>query len=1102
MTLANSLGLSVDFLENGAVKDIMAHPIRISMKPATPYSRNGTNIYLRKRSETIEFIPLIGPGSNNLFAITSEAFFARGNWNGIDYSCTLRLSERSYSWEWNIEIVVNSDEETELDLIYLQDVGLKAANSGLINEYYVSQYIERIVFEDERFGHVVCCRQNQKEANGYPRLMIACVDGALSACTDGMQFYGPDYRENAIPRGLTAHKLGGEYAGESSLVAIQRLPFVMRKGSTCQTRFIAKFQHHHPLASSKDDVQMLIHTIEEFNRPLPMPPLTGWVKLKNNIFSSAEFLAADDLNDEELTRYFGQEQRHVERKNGRILSFYASTHNHVVLKEKELLTDRPHGHILQTGNGFLPNEDIVATNPFAYGVFNSHISQGNTNFNVFLSICSNPFNLEPATGQRIFVNIDGQYHLLGVPSAFEMGLNHCRWIYKHGNRTFQVRTWTSKDFPQVNLDFKVIECEATDIIVTHHLDESNGWQITTVGHQGEYMAKPNANSMMAEKFPQARFRIIVHGKGTDARWHPCDESQNLFALHVAQTAHFCMSFVGEVNNTVTPIAIEDPDRQWQCDCQKAVDSWKNQSLDLCIQGNAKNIGILNEIIPWFGHNALVHYLTPFGLEQLSGAAWGTRDVSQGPIDLLLTLGKFAEAREVIKTIFSNQHPDGGWPQWWMFDSYAHVRAPDAHGDIAYWCILALCKYISVTGHMDILQTVLPYYEADGEASPLSEHIERLIARVTDSFIPGTSLVAYGGGDWNDSLQPVSTDMAQRMVSSWTVEICYQSLGQYQKVCQMANDTAMANRLEMLCQRIKEDFNKFLVKDEVVAGYAIFSDDGSVKLMLHPSNSITGVRYSLLPMERGVLSGIFTPVQANHHLQIIEKHLKGPDGARLMDRPLRYKGGIQHIFQRAESSTFFGREIGLMYMHEHIRYAEMLAIMGKTDEFARAIRQIIPIAYSEVVTNSDYRQSNCYYSSSDVVFKTRYDADNLYHEVLKGAKMLRGGWRVYSSGPGIFIGLIIGYLTGIRIENGHVIIDPVMPLSFDGTELHMQFMGYLTRFVYHVGEKGYHPAKIVVNGTPMDLVYQNNPYRPGGASIPCPTLLALLAKGENRIEIFL
>lgn len=52
----------------------------------------------------------------------------------------------------------------------------------------------------------------------------------------------------------------------------------------------------------------------------------------------------------------------------------------------------------------------------------------------------------------------------------------------------------------------------------------------------------------------------------------------------------------------------------------------------------------------------------------------------------------------------------------------------------------------------------------------------------------------------------------------------------------------------------------------------------------------------------------------------------------MDKPLKYKVCIQEIFQRAESSTFFGREIGLMYIHEHIRYAERCKqYLEKADE---------------------------------------------------------------------------------------------------------------------------------------------------------------------------
>ena len=50
-------------------------------------------------------------------------------------------------------------------------------------------------------------------------------------------------------------------------------------------------------------------------------------------------------------------------------------------------------------------------------------------------------------------------------------------------------------------------------------------------------------------------------------------------------------------------------------------------------------------LPWFAHDALIHYLSPRGLEQYSGGAWGSRDVTQGPVGLLLTLGAHAELRE-------------------------------------------------------------------------------------------------------------------------------------------------------------------------------------------------------------------------------------------------------------------------------------------------------------------------------------------------------------------------------------------------------------------------------------------------------------------------
>src|SRR5208337_3454603 len=195
MTLKNSPGLSFEFLKNGSLKSMEAHPIRISLKAATPFSKPGTNLYLRKRKKPFEFTALLGPEANSLFQLAGGAFIAKGSWSGLEYTCVLQLSKNSLSWQWSVEIKNLSDNPVELDLIYVQDAGLKPVNAGLINEYYVSQYLERRILEDESFGAVACCRQNMKESTGHPWFMLACKNTAVAGSVDGLQFYGKTNRE-------------------------------------------------------------------------------------------------------------------------------------------------------------------------------------------------------------------------------------------------------------------------------------------------------------------------------------------------------------------------------------------------------------------------------------------------------------------------------------------------------------------------------------------------------------------------------------------------------------------------------------------------------------------------------------------------------------------------------------------------------------------------------------------------------------------------------------------------------------------------------------------------------------------------------------------
>ncbi len=1114
MKLSNSSGLSIDFLENGSIKHIEADPIRISLKPTTPYSRSGANIFLRKRSKTIEFKALTGPESNSRFQVTQDAFVARGSWDGLDYACELQLSKISKSWQWQVEVTNLSGDTVELDLIYVQDVGLKPITSGLINEYYVSQYLERLVLEDRHHGAVICCRQNMKESVGNPWLMIASRNLAVSGSTDGMQFYGKTYRETGIPEGLLADTLGGNCAGESSIIALQEKPFILEAHRNHQSAFAGTYMPDHGTSTSPDDLKLVPGLFSEFIAPVSVPDPNQLISPDKNIFNTSPFLPVDDLTSVELDHYFGTEKRHCEEENGQLLSFFYGQNSHVMLRAKEILADRPHAHIMQANAGFAPDENILSTTAFAFGVFNSHLSQGNTNFSVLLSVCTSQFNTSPESGQRIFVETEGCVYLLGVPSAFEIGLNSCRWIYKHGDHCFQVRTWTSVSSPKVNMDFKVLSGPKARLLITHDFDTLNSWKIIPGIEPDQFVAIPDFGSMISGKFPRARFRIIVNS--SQVNYKACSEEAlyqanclrngSLFVLDVSHTEHFCLSFIGEVCSDVKTLPIDNADEQWLADCLDAQLFWRKLSLNLLLKGDQRDAKAIQEILPWFGMNAITHFLTPYGLEQFSGAAWGTRDVSQGPIDLLLTMEKYEEAKLVLRIIFSNQNPDGGWPQWWMFDSFSEIRAQDSHGDVFYWVIIALSNYIKVTGDLTILEEVAPYYPEKGstilEKTSVSEHIDRLIRMITSSFISGTALVPFGGGDWNDSLQPVNRELAERLISSWTVEMNYQAFRQYQAIYELAGDSIRAKELEDICERIKADFNQYLIKDGVVGGYGLVNEDRSISVMLHPGDAETGVQYSLLPMERGIISGIFTKEQAEHHQNLIEQHLKGPDGVRLMDRPLQYKGGIQTIFQRAESSTFFGREIGLMYVHEHIRYAESLARTGKADAFVIALRQAIPVAYREIVPCGDIRQSNCYYSSSDVAFKSRYEADELYNEIKRGTIKLRGGWRVYSSGPGIYISLIITRLLGIRIEFGNVILDPVIPRSMDGLSASMDFHGYPVTFRYSVKEGLFSPKAITVDGKAVPFTREDNKYRAGGAVIPVKIFLDRLVDQGNIVDVLL
>jgi cellobiose phosphorylase len=440
----------------------------------------------------------------------------------------------------------------------------------------------------------------------------------------------------------------------------------------------------------------------------------------------------------------------------------------------------------------------------------------------------------------------------------------------------------------------------------------------------------------------------------------------------------------------------------------------------------------------------------------------------------------------------------------FFERERAIRPGDSHGDIVFWPLLALAQYLLASEDAAILDEVVPFFHAEGDArserATLFAHVERALGLISRRVIPGTRLAAYGHGDWNDSLQPADPELALRLCSSWTVTLHHQTLAALAAALRRAGRAGPASELEAQLPGIRDDFQRLLVADGVLAGLVHFREDGRVGYLLHPRDRETGVAYSLLPMVHAILAELFTPEQAERHVDLIRRHLLAADGARLFDRPFPYRGGLQRHFQRAETSTFFGREIGLLYTHAHLRYAEAMAHLGDAEAFLLALRQANPVGLRDVVRSARLRQANCYTSSSDAAFPDRYQAAARYDEVRTGAVAVEGGWRVYSSGAGIAVRLVRECLLGLRLRRAELGVDPVLPRSLDGLRATAEIAGQPLDVCYRVAARGFGPKALRLNGAELPFTRVENRYREGGARVAMEVLRERMRDGANSLLV--
>ncbi len=1143
-----------------------------------------------------------------------------GHRHGLRYCLTWVQATTAPAWAWQVEVVNESDRDLDVDLVATLDAALAPWDAVRRNEYYVSQYLDLSPVTTERYGVAVAVRQNMPGKTA-PWVVLGSLHRGVAWATDARQLTERSGQPGWT--GLTRDLPSARLQHEHTLAAVQDEGRRLEPGRRWSTGFFGWYLPDHQAATGPQDAALIDATIGDIlpglgvsptTRPVPAhaddpaygdpaygdpaygdpaqsepvhgdpahgDPVRGFGRpVTPTLFGPLRVATGDEVSDAVLTEWVPGPRRHLERPPGSEphsppWAFVISSDDpagestpgspvHLVARAKEVAVLRPHGHLLRSPANLSPSPAAAVSTCWMRGVFLCYLAQGHASSDVLLSLRRGYLDVQQAHGVRAFVDIgDGTWRLLGLPSAWAVEPQCCRWWYRLGDTTLLVTTTADPREPRFGVRLERLDGPRCRILLavglSGHVSAPHPGAVTA--WRGLHALDLRPDSPLAARYPGGRLILewSSDAPGTPAGdevlfadgisrglpwWCLRTETADRIELRV-QPALAPSAAPGPAEPTTSAEHAAPPDpaapttsaehgappdpaapttsAEHATPPDPADPGSQAARLPTLIPAPpsddegaslAAEALLLNDALSWLRGDALVHYLTPRGLEQYSGGAWGTRDVCQGPVGLLLAADRLAELRALILRIFAAQRDRGPWGQWFDFLP-AHVSsdAADSAGDIPYWPLLALGEYLLASADATVLEERLPYRRggaepvtdpADtraGSSEPLLAHVERALSVLEASVTADRRLPAYGQGDWNDALQPADPRLSAHLSSTWTATLlvhAFETLAEgLEGLAHPDRRTARAAdvsaRLRIAAASTRAGIRDVMLYDGELAGYVLLDRHGQCgEHLVHPADRHTGLTHGLLPAIHAISGELLTPDEAAEHLRMIRDRLHGPDGAHLFDRPTRYAGGPMTVFQRTEAATFWGREIGLMYTHAHLRYVEALARYGAAQEAFTELLRVIPLGITDRVASAAPRQSTCYASSSDARFTDRYDAARRYPQALAGAVPLEAGWRVYSSGPGLTLRLVTETLLGWRRRPGGFAVDPCLPPGLDGLRATLPALGPDTQVRYRIGRSGVGVRAVRVGGRELPTTPLRNRYREPGVLLSAADLANLPA----------
>ena len=457
-------------------------------------------------------------------------------------------------------------------------------------------------------------------------------------------------------------------------------------------------------------------------------------------------------------------------------------------------------------------------------------------------------------------------------------------------------------------------------------------------------------------------------------------------------------------------ALANPDRAAK-ELIRVRDYWRNLLSRVHIHTPDENLNRLMN--GWAAYQTISCRIMGRSSLYQNGGAFGFRDQLQDAVNILLIDPN--RTRRQILLACTRQFREGDVLHWWH-ESPDGPRGVRTHcSDDLLWLPWALCEYVEKTGDHKLCRENAAWLDAaplrpeesdryftppaTELQSPVLEHAKRAIDCVLARGHGPHGLLLTGSGDWNDGMNRVGGE------SVWLTWFFVHTAGRFAKLLERLGepgslDYAKAAKHYTQAAEHAWDGNWYL------RGW--WQDGAPLGAAGAPACAIDSIAQSWAAFCPGVDQGrVKTALRACMDNLYDEAHSL----TKLFAPPFGEEGRDPGYI-RACGPGF--RENGGQYTHGALWLASALLKKGFTEDGAKVLLSTMPARHNPAQWGAEP-----YVLAADV----SANADH-YGEAL---------WSWYTGSAGWFFRVVLEDLLGIRLKDGHLVVEPHLPEGWEGYE---------------------------------------------------------------------